>query len=367
VSVGEVQAAVPLVRALRQRYPAMPVVMTTSTPTGAARVAQAFGGDVKHTYLPYDLPGALRRFLARARPRLAVIMETELWPNLFHECRVAGIPLIVANARMSARSAAGYQRVRRLTQRTLDDVTLIAAQSGSDAERFAALGADPARLAVTGSLKFEVRVPGSLQEEAEVLRRSFGAQRPVWIAASTHAGEDEQVLDAFAQLRRALPDAMLVLVPRHPERFEAVAALCRARGYRVETRSGDKIGSPKADIFLGDTMGELLLFFAAGDIAFIGGSLIPHGGHNPLEASALGVPVIFGPHFFNFEEIGRLLVETRAAVRVNDARMLAMQLHVWFKDVEARNNAGDRGRQVVEANRGTLDALVARIAALLRA
>lgn len=364
VSVGEFQAALPLIKALKVHYPDVRMVVTTTTPTGSARVRAALGDTVFHVYAPYDLPGAVRRFLGRTRPRVAIIMETELWPNLFHGCHARGIPLILANARLSERSAAGYRRIAGLTRQTLGNITAVAAQTQDDARRLISLGADAARVHVTGNIKFDINIPASLHEEAATLRQGWGAERPVWIAASTHEGEDEQVLEAFAAVRQAVPDALLVLVPRHPERFARVAALCRKRGYEVVLRSGQRAGhasfgaSATTAVFVGDSMGELMLFYAASDVAFIGGSLVATGGHNMLEPAALGIPVITGPHIFNFAEISRMLLNAGATRQVNDAPQLAEAVMAYLKDNNLRRAAGDKGRRLVEQNRGALMKLV---------
>ncbi len=367
VSVGEVTAAVPLVQLLRKRHPQVPIVVTTVTPTGSQRVLEAFGASVQHVYSPYDLPDAVARFLGRIRPRAVLIMETELWPNLFHACGTRNIPLVIANARLGTRSFAGYRRVRRLIAGTLKNVTVVAAQSRADAERFLALGAPSARVQVTGSIKFDLRLPASLREQAAVLRRTCGVNRPVWIVASTHEGEEEQVLQAFAQVRLSLPACLLVLVPRHPERFGRVAALCRRNGYRVVLRSSGARCPGDADVFLGDSMGELMLFYAASDVAFVGGSLVPTGGHNMLEPAALGVPVIFGPHTFNFEEIARLLITEGAAWQVHDVAELAGVAASLLRDANLRHAAGERARQVVERNRGALERLMEMVEPLISA
>ncbi len=361
VSVGETQAAAPLIRALLDRYPELPLAITTTTPTGSQRVRELFGNEVFHTYAPFDLPFAVKRFLTGVRPRLVVVMETELWPNLFHYSHLRNIPLIVANARLSRRSAHGYARIPWLIGPTLDEVTLIAAQGQLDAERFLSLGLDEGKLQVTGSIKFDIKLPASLLEQAEVLRRDLGTDRPVWIAASTHEGEDEQILDTFDQLRHVLPNALLVLVPRHPERFAKAAELARDHGHKVRLRSERKPCAAEVAVFVGDSMGELPLFYAAADVAFVGGSLIPHGGHNPLEPAALGVPVLFGPHMFNFEEIAELLLEAGAARQIADKELLAANLLDWLQDANGRDDAGARGRRAVDANRGAMQRLLALI------
>ena len=388
VSVGEVVAAEPLVRALRLAHPRAPLLITTMTPTGSAQVRRLFQGEVRHVYVPYDLPVAVRRFLERARPRLALIMETELWPNLFHGCQTRNIPVIVANARLSDRSAAGYARFPGLTRATLCDVSVIAAQSAADAERFQRLlglkgsesfGSTPVGqtagqqyqmtptplIQVTGSIKFDMRLPASLREQAEVLRRDLGVERPVWIAASTHEGEEEQVLEAFAQVRAQLANALLLLVPRHPERFARVAALCEKRDLPLVSRSSRLPCLPDTAVFLGDSMGELPLFYAAADLAFIGGSLVPTGGHNPLEAAALGVPLLFGPQMFNFAEISQLLLRENAALQVRDAPALADSVVLLLRDTERRHALGESGQRVVAANRGALERLMKIITAYL--
>ncbi|NJN46122.1 MAG: 3-deoxy-D-manno-octulosonic acid transferase [Candidatus Competibacteraceae bacterium] len=359
VSVGEVRAALPLINALQQRYPTCKVLVTTTTPTGSQQVRQALGDSVVHTYLPYDLPGAVGRFLSRVGPRLALIMETEMWPNLYHRCATAGIPLIIANARLSARSTSRYLRLADFTRSVLAHTTLIAAQSELDAERFSALGAP--RVRVMDNLKYDLSLPTELPAQGRVLRQSLGISRPVLVAASTHSGEDEQVLDAVLAAQQCLPDLLLVLVPRHPERFDTVANLCQQRGLSVVRRSLGQSCTPTTAVFLGDSMGELLLFYAAADIAFVGGSLVPHGGHNALEAALLGLPVLFGPHMFNFVEVSERLLAARAAWRVANAEELAAKVMQLMSDKPLRQAAGQRARAVVEENRGALANVLALI------
>ncbi len=366
VSVGEVLAAAPLIRELLARYPRHSLVVTTTTPTGSERVQALFGdqftgqsgGRVFHVYFPYDLPNVVQRFLDKIRPRLALMMETELWPNLFRQCARRRIPLLVVNARLSARSAAGYGRLGGLIRETLGDITLIAAQNEADAERFRDLGACTGGVTVMGNLKFDQRIPGDLDDRAEVLRRELGVSRPVWIAASTHEGEDGQVLDAFFRLRESFPDALLLLVPRHPERFARVEALVRKQGYGVVLRSEGKPCDAQTGVFVGDTLGELLLFYAVADVAFVAGSLVPVGGHNMLEPAALGVPVVFGPHLFNFSEISRGLLESGAARRIENSEQLAAVVGELLGDAALRAEMGEAGRKLVAENRGALDRLL---------
>ncbi|HEY5719372.1 MAG TPA: lipid IV(A) 3-deoxy-D-manno-octulosonic acid transferase [Gammaproteobacteria bacterium] len=355
VSVGEVLAAVPLVERLLALHPELPITVTTMTPTGSARVREQFGDRVGHCYVPYDLPGAVRRFLIALRPRAVIVMETEIWPNLLHQCARRRVPLVLANARLSARSFRGYRRIGRLIRAALGGVSAVAAQAQADAERLVALGAPAARVSVTGSIKFDLEVPDAVPQAAVALRTRCGS-RPVWIAGSTHEGEEVRVLEAHARLRQRHPDALLVLVPRHPERFRAVAELAAQRGFRVARRSGGE--SPaEADVYLGDTMGELLLLYAAADVAFVGGSLVPTGGHNLLEPAALGRPVLTGPHLHNFTLIAELLLEAGAAWQVADAAELADKVALLLDDAGRRAGMGDAGQAVVARNRGALERL----------
>lgn len=354
VSVGEFIAAQPLIRALRTRYPGHQVLITTMTPTGAERVTAAYGDEVFHRYIPYDLPGAVERFLARAHPDLGVVMETEVWPNLYHACRDRRVPLMLVNARMSERSARGYARFARLTRDTLRCLSVIAAQGTIDRDRLMALGAFAERIHVTGSIKYDLEIPADLPQRADHLRQSLGGSRPIWIAASTHSGEDEVVLDAFAKIREQTPTALLILVPRHPERFEQVQALCHSRGFFTVRRTEGRDCERQTQVFIGDTLGELMLFYACADVAFVGGSLVPSGGHNPLEPAALGLPVLTGPHTFNFAEIDKQLREAGGAQQVADADSLASAVTTLLLDELQRRAMGDAGRALVERNRGAL-------------
>jgi 3-deoxy-D-manno-octulosonic-acid transferase len=351
VSVGEVQAAAPLVEAL------MPdnVLITTMTPTGSAQVRRLFPETVQHCYAPYDYPGAVNRFLDRVRPRCLVILETEIWPNIIGECHDRGIKVMFANLRLSQRSYQRYARARRFMASVLRQVDLFAVQGEPDARRLVELGAPPEAVEVTGSIKFEVELPASLSEVAKVLRREWGQDRPVWIAGSTHETEDEQVLDAYEALLETHPDLLLVLVPRHPERFPVVARLCRRRNLSMVRRStGPGAVSADTRVYLGDTMGELTLMYAAADIAFVGGSLVPSGGHNILEPCALGVPVIFGPHMRNFLQISDMAVERGAGVQVSGVPELTKAVDRYLSDANLRFTAGENGRELVRENRGAL-------------
>ncbi len=367
VSVGEVVAIAQLVRRLMDRFPELPVLITTATPTGAERVQALFGDEVEHRYAPIDLPWVVQSFLRTFRPRLLVLVETEIWPNLIHYANRTDVPILLANARLSARSAQRYRRLASLTREALRQIRVIAPQSESDAERFLTLGAQRDRVVVTGSIKFDIHLPGSLREQADVMRRNWGAQRPVWVAASTHEGEDEQLLQAHAEILKQIPTALMVLVPRHPERFDRVADLVEEQGFQLVRRSSQQPCSETTSVFLGDSMGELTLFMGASDLAFIGGSLVPHGGHNILEAAAQGVAVLFGPHMFNFAEISELYLQQNAAVEVASADELARQVTTWLSDASERSRIGEAGRALVEKNRGALDRLTHLAEELLEA
>ncbi len=365
VSVGEVQAVLPLIDQLRNDYPQMPLVVTTMTPTGSARVRAVYDQSLVHVYAPYDLPGPVRRFLDRFQPRLLLLMETEIWPNTISECKRRGIKVILANARLSERSMSGYRRIASLARRTLQKIDTVAVQSKADAERFIALGADAATMHVTGSIKLDIRVPASVREQADALRRSLGVNRAVWLAASTHPGEEEMVLKAFTQIRTHSPDCLLVLVPRHPERGADVAALCKAQAYSVKQRSLNEPVEQDTAVYIADTLGELPHFCAASDVVFMGGSFVPVGGHNMVEPAALGVPVITGPILFNFTEISEQLVQAGAMQVVQETQELAAAVIDLLRNANRRHAIGERGRGYVEQNRGALHKLLTHVKALL--
>ena len=355
VSVGEVRAATPLIRALEDRYPDSRILVTCMTPTGSATVRELFADRVAHCYVPYDYPSAIRRFLDRTHPAIAIIMETELWPNIFHICHAQSIPVMVTNVRMSQTSMRKYLKFRRLARSTLERVSIFAAQSRADAERLQTLGAAPHAVHVTRSIKFELNLPASLREAAEVLRAQWGRDRPVWLAASTHVGEEELVLGAIEELKSRFPTGLLVLVPRHPERFAQVTRQCRRAGFNVALRRQQRGPlDPNINVLVGDTMGELQLFYGAVDVAFIGGSLVATGGHNLLEAAAVGTPVVFGPHMFNFQEIGVLALERGAGVQIQRPQDLASAIADFLGDANRRFEAGEAGKKLVEENRGAL-------------
>ncbi|GAB4349918.1 MAG: lipid IV(A) 3-deoxy-D-manno-octulosonic acid transferase [Immundisolibacter sp.] len=357
VSVGEVNAALPLIEALLLQHPRIPLTVTTTTPTGSAQLRRRLGQRVAHCYLPYDTPGAVCRFLDRLRPRLGIIMETELWPNLFAFANHRGIPIVLANARLSEHSARGYARWRTLTTLTLSQLAHVGAQSASDGDRLKALGLPADRLTVTGNVKFDA-MPAD-PTAGILLRRRLGDRRPIWLAASTHPGEEEAVLAAHRALRQRYPTATLVLAPRHPQRFDEVAQLCRSQGWPSRRRSADD----QADcaVYLADTLGELPALMAAADVVFIGGSLTRVGGHNPIEPAQQGKPVLFGPHMHNFAELRVQILTAGAGSQVADADALSRRLLALFDDAVERHRMGQAGHALVMRHRGA----TARTLALL--
>lgn len=370
VSVGEFMAAQPLIRRLLEACPDRPVLVTTMTPTGSERVRATFAaeqasGRLLHVYLPYDLPHAINRFLHRFKPQILIVMETELWPNLIHFTHRRGVPILIANARLSAKSARGYQRISMLTRPMLREITLIAAQADADGERFIELGLPPAALQVTGTVKFDLAVDDALLCQARDLRQGWGAPRKVFIAASTHPGEDEQVLDAFRLIHCEMPDTLLVLVPRHPERFEPVAQLLQRQGWKTARFSRQEPVTADTAVMLGDVMGQLLTLLAAADVAFIGGSLEPVGGHNMLEPLAVGTPVLTGPHVFNFQTVADRLAEQGVLTIITTPLGLAQAVLVLFRDEPARQRLAQAGRDVMARNRGALERVLYQVQRLL--
>lgn len=377
VSVGEALAAVPMVEQLLSRYPETQIVMTTTTPTGSERVRAVFGHRVLHVYAPWELPGAVRRFFNAFQPSLVLLLETELWPNIVATAATRKVPVMLINGRLSERSQRGYARFPALVTPMLQAMHCLAVQTQADATRFQELGAAENSIAVTGSVKFDIDPNESLRQGAALWRQQLGA-RPVWIAASTHAGEDEPVLVAHKQLKMHFPDALLILVPRHPERFAEVGQLASAHGFTVLKRSATKQVDAACDVYLGDTMGELMQMFGFADVAFVGGSLVDVGGHNLLEPSAWGLPVLTGPHLHNFTLIAQLLEQAGAMTIVADADALAVQLVGLFGGpvVEGavsvpnqaasharRKTMGDAALHVQATHRGALQRVLTLVAA----
>ncbi len=343
VSVGETRATQPLVKLLKQRWPQHRILISHMTPTGRQTCGELYGDSVVSIYLPYDYPWAMRRFLRHVRPQIGIVMETELWPNLVAACRKEGIPLLLVNARLSEKSARGYARFPRLTSEALQGLAAVAAQTAEDAARLSRLGARD--VSVSGNLKFDITPPPELLARGDVWRAQWG-ERKVLLAASTREGEEELILDAYCRHQRR--DLLLVIVPRHPQRFSAVAALATTRGLRLERRS--ETTAPQADtqVFLGDSMGEMFAYYAASDVAFIGGSLLDFGSQNLIEACAVGVPVLIGPSTYNFADAARAALDCGAARQVSNAEeMFAVALE-WLFD-ERRSPPGDASGQAFTA------------------
>jgi 3-deoxy-D-manno-octulosonic-acid transferase len=364
-SLGEVNAASALTRQLGKQFPEVPLCLTTLTPTGSDRVRALFGESVFHVYVPLDLPGAVKRFYDRVQPRLLIIMETEIWPNLYHEAASRNIPIMIANARISQNSVAAYRRFRKMTGAVLDQVSRIAAQSSQDAARLIEIGADDKRVLVTGNLKFDVRLPPGMVEQGESIRLALGTDRLTLLAGSTHEGDEGPVLDAFKRVLQSFPTALLILVPRHPERFGRAAQLARSAGLRVSMRSSGVSCPRNTQCFVIDSMGELMRYYAACDVAFVGGSIDTIGGQNVLEPAALCKPVLVGPHTFNFEEITRQLIDCGAALRVQNGGELEEAIRRLFNEPELRDRMGQAGFRLVRSGQGALDRTLAVVDELL--
>jgi 3-deoxy-D-manno-octulosonic-acid transferase len=362
VSLGETRAAAPLIERIQRERPRATILLTHMTATGRETGRALYGDRVMQAWLPYDVPFAVRAFLARFRPRAGVLMETELWPNLAAECRDRGIPLFLVNARMSAASAAGYARIASLTHPMLESLAGVSAQSPTDARRLVALGARD--VDVSGNLKFDITVPESATALARALRSRTGEARPLWVAGSTREGEEALVLDALAgPSARALPPGTLTLiVPRHPQRFEAVAQLLRSRGIPFALRSADAPVPTDVGVMLGDSLGEMFGYYAAADVAFVGGSLLPLGGQNLIEPIAVGVPTLFGPHTFNFADASERAIDAGAAIRVADADALIAKVGALLDDVAARAAMRESALAFCAAHRGATDRLWAWLA-----
>ncbi|MGZ5079742.1 MAG: lipid IV(A) 3-deoxy-D-manno-octulosonic acid transferase [Usitatibacter sp.] len=362
VSVGETRAAAPLIEALAKSHPGHRILLTHMTPTGRATGEELFGERVERAWLPYDQGFAVRRFLRHFNPEFGIILETEIWPRLLDECARASVPVVLANARLSARSARRYRRFPALTRWALANLTGIAAQTESDAQRFASLGAG--KVAVTGNVKFDLSVPAAMLELGREFRSRFGAGRQVWVAGSTREGEEALLLDAFARMP-ADADVLLVIVPRHPQRFEEVAAMAAARGLGVGRRSDTQPLSPGVRVVIGDSMGEMLAYYACADVVIMGGSLLPFGSQNLIEACALGKPVIVGPHTYNFEEAAESAIHAGAATRVGTAAAALDFAAGLARDGARRREMGDKALAFVDAHRGAVPRLMQWLEATL--
>jgi 3-deoxy-D-manno-octulosonic-acid transferase len=367
VSVGETLAAVPLIKALLKEFPDIPIVVTNMTPTGAARTKAVFAQEARiyQAYIPYDLPGAIERFICRIHPQIAIIMETELWPNLFAGCQKHHIPIVITNARLSEKSALRYTYIPSLRRDMFSAIHHIAAQSSIDAERFITLGLPREKMTIAGNLKFDLELPIDLSEKSLTLREQLGKEQFIWIAASTHPGEEEIILAAHSAILKKYPSALLILVPRHPERFNQVAEMIKQQGFDVVRRSSGEQCNTQTTIYLGDTMGELLILYAVADVALVAGSFVKIGGHNMLEPAALHKPILTGPVLFNFAEISQMLLEAKGMIVVKNPEELALAIEKFVENKADRLTVGENAYQVVAANRGALQKQLQLIHAVL--
>ncbi|GIU22795.1 lipid IV(A) 3-deoxy-D-manno-octulosonic acid transferase [Shewanella sp. MBTL60-007] len=355
VSMGETLAAIPLIKQIQLQHPELSITITTTSPTGSAEVVRAFGSSVQHCYLPFDLAWCAQRFVKQVSPKCCIIMETELWPNFIHYLKQASTQVLLVNARLSQKSADSYRKHHKLTAPMLKLLDGIAAQSQQAAERFVALGVATERVTVCGSLKFDINIDKQRIDIAKTLRLQWLAMdKPVWVAGSVHPGEFDALIAAHKQLLAKYPNALMVMVPRHPEQFDAAALAIKSAGLTIVRRSKGEPVQLETQVVLGDTMGELLTFYGAADQAFVGGSLIVHGGHNPLEPAAMGLPVMMGPHYRDFNEITELLASAGGLKVVDSGEALAKNLIQLFEDKRAYNQASVAAKGVVEQNRGSL-------------
>ncbi|EOA8958012.1 lipid IV(A) 3-deoxy-D-manno-octulosonic acid transferase [Vibrio harveyi] len=355
VSVGESIAATPFIKALKEQNPDQPILVTTTTSTGAEQIAK-LGDLVEHRYMPIDFAFAVKRFLKTTQPKKMLIIETELWPNTLNEVHKTGIPISVVNARLSEKSCSNYAKVQPLFNLMLPCLTQVLCQTQSDANRFERLGVDKDKLKVTGSIKFDIQISDDVKEKSKILRQELGQNRPVWIAASTHKGEDEQVLAAHKRVLESHPGALLILVPRHPERFDDMYELCQQQGFETVRRTTQENVANSTQVYLGDTMGEMLLLLGAADICFMGGSLVGDkvGGHNVLEPAALGVPIINGPSFFNFKEIVETMLREDCILLVDSIQNLASSITLLMRNPRKLNRMSSQTHQFIAKNQGAI-------------
>jgi 3-deoxy-D-manno-octulosonic-acid transferase len=362
VSVGEAEAAFPLIQRLQKQHPDTPFLVTTTTPTGSARVQAVLGDGVYHVYLPYDIPMILSRFFQIFKPSMLVVLEKEIWPNLFAQCGKNNIPLLIINARLSARSAKSYQLISSLVKPALANVNKILAQTEEDRAHFMDIGAEADKVEVSGNLKFDIEIPAALIEQGRELKRALFPARFVWIVASTHAGEEALFFAQYKRLKKHIPELLLLIVPRHPERFETVRQLAEQHALKVIKRTEKSLVDAETDIYLADTMGELKMLYAAADVAFVGGSMVAVGGHNILEPLAIGVPVMFGPQMFNFKEIAANVLQQQAAVQCSSASEVGEHLLTLYQNKQQRQQMMEQGFYFIRQNQGA----VAKTSAVLQ-
>jgi 3-deoxy-D-manno-octulosonic-acid transferase len=355
VSVGEAEALFPLAKKIQREHPDVTLLITTTTPTGSARVKAVMRDGVEHVYLPYDMPGAVNRFMRCFKPRMAVIMETEIWPNLFACCGKNQIPLYIINARLSGKSARGYQKIPALISPALACVKLIVAQTQDDAGRFVAIGAKPESVKALGNIKFDVEVPNELIRQGVQLKADLFSGRFVWLIASTHKDEEAIFVKVYKEIKLQIPELLLVFVPRHPERFGEVKKLCEQNQLAVVKRTSGGVCRQSDDVYLVDTMGELKMVYAAADLAFVGGSMVPVGGHNILEAAAVGTPVLFGPYMANFKEIAEGVLRQHAAMQCQDQSEIIKAVNALYVDLACRQSLAEKGMAFVRQNQGAIN------------
>ena len=361
VSVGEVQASIPLVNELRQHYPYKEIIITTVTPTGSKQVKNIFKDAVRTSYIPFETNFAIKNFFNSIKPSVALIMETEIWPNLYKECGSRGIPLILVSARISEKSLINYKRFLPLFRDTLSHGILIAAQSQIDADRFLALGASKDRTWIMGNIKFDFKLPEEILTKAKIYRSKIFPRRHIWIAASTHEHEEEIILEAHKNISKKIENLLLILVPRHPERFAKITQILKEDNWIYSKKSDDQDIPESCQVLLIDTIGELLFFYACSDVAFVGGSLLPVGGHNLLEPAAIGLPIITGAHTFNQKEMTDRLTQVDALRIVHNANSLSSDVIFFLTNTEESKNAGQRGKLIVESNKGAIKSLMKRL------
>ncbi len=361
VSVGEAEALFPLLKQIKLKHPDTKLLITTTTPTGSARVKAVMQDTVSHVYLPYDVPDAICRFMRCFKPRMAVMMETEIWPNIFNYCGDHHIPLYIINARLSEKSSKGYQKISGLIHPALANIKCIATQTNDDASRFISIGADSEKVETLGNIKFDVEITTSTITEGLTIKADLFMDRFVWLIASTHKDEEKIFLDIYKVLKEKIPELLLILVPRHPERFPVVKKLIEKEYLSVATRTLLETVNTKTDVYLVDTMGELKAMYAAADVAFIGGSMVANGGHNILEASAVGVPVMFGPFMDNFKEIARVVLIESAAIQCQSKSDIISSMKLLYEQPDYRKELARKGKAFVQKNQGAIDRICAML------
>ena len=366
VSYGEVKAASSLVYELIKRYPKKQILLTTYTPTGSALIQELFGDTVRHVYLPYDLNGAVARFFQWANPEISIIIETELWPNFFHYCGKLDVPLVLASACVSNKSIKLYRMLLRLFQEAVSHGIVIGAQTEEEANKFISVGASESRTFVTGNIKFDYTTPDGLVEKATKFKQEFALDKKIWVAGSTHKGEEKIILDAHKRIMEVYPDTLLIIAPRRPERFQSVYNLIDKRGFSCVLRSKEVQISETTQVMLADTMGELPMYYSASSVSFVGGSLLKTGGHNLLEPASLGTPIITGPILFGVEEIANMLQANGALEIINDAEELSKIVCQLLSDSDQRKKMTKAARKVLDKNKGSVQKLLSLIVPLLK-